>query len=280
MGNSGSTARFVAIILIALVCGCADAERESIRTSSAPEIGIHFVDHGSGEAVVLVHGFSQTHAAWLRTPLYEDLIRDHRLIAVDLRGHGDSDKPHDPLAYGPNLHMDLVKLLDHLSIDKAHFVGFSLGANVVGDLVVSTPERVHTATMGSGYFTTWNDAEEEFAQLIENLEPGAERHPWEPENQDYRALGALIRGAKYSAVSPERIASINTPTLIVFGSIEVENMTEPQRERLASLPNSATILVIEGADHDSSEAAILNPAFSQAVRELISSNSTLREQSE
>lgn len=270
-----SGARFVAIILIALLCGCADAERKSIPTSSAPELETHFVDHGSGEAVVLVHGFSQTHAAWLQTPLYEDLIRDHRLIAVDLRGHGDSDKPHDPLAYGPNLHVDLVELLDHLSIDKAHFVGFSLGANVVGDLVVSIPERVQTATMGSGYFTTWDDAEEEFAQLTENRESGAERHPWEPENQDYRALGAVIRGAKYSAVSPEQIASINTPTLIVFGSIEVENMTEPQRERLASLPSSVAILIIEGADHDSSEAAILNPAFSQAVRELISSNSTL-----
>lgn len=266
------SAYFVAIALLAQSHGCTDSEREATLATTASEIATHYVISGSGEPVVLVHGFSQTHAAWLDTPLYEDLIKDHKVIAVDLRGHGDSDKPHSPMAYGPQLQSDLIELLDHLNIDKAHFVGFSLGASVVGGIVVSSPERVQTATMGSGYFTTWDEAEEDFAQHIENRAQRDERRPWEPENQDYRALAAVVRGARYSVVSPEQIASINTPTLMVFGSIEVENMKEPHRERLEDLPSSVTVLIVEGADHDSLKAAILNPKFTQAVRELIASN--------
>ena len=265
-------ARFAAIILAAQLNGCADAERESMLSNSAPEIGTHFVDRGNGEAVVMVHGFSQTHAAWLQTPLYEVLVRDHRVIAVDLRGHGDSYKPHDELAYGANLHMDLVKLLDHLDIDKAHFVGFSLGANVVGDLVVSRPDRVQTATMGSGFFTEWDEGEEDFAKLIENRGKIEERHLWEPENQDYLALAAVVRGAKYAQVSSEQIASVGTPTLIVFGSAEVDQMAHRRKQQLGNVPRSIKVLIVDGADHDSSNAAILSPKFTQAVQELIASN--------
>ncbi len=252
---------------------CADAERGADTSTAAPGIAPHFVVHGTGEPVVLVHGFSQTHTAWLQTPLFRDLVRDYKIIAVDLRGHGDSAKPHEPEAYGSNLHSDLVELLDHLEIDTAHFVGFSLGANVVGDLVVARPERVRTATMGSGFFTTWHEEDEEFAELIERREASGERQPWEPENQDYRALAAVIRGAKYSSVTPTQIAAVTTPTLIVFGSVEVDHMTEIQKQRLASVPDSIEVLIVEGADHDSPDAAILSAEFSQAVRQLIASNS-------
>ena len=231
---------------------------------------MHFVARGSGEPVVLVHGFSQTHEAWFETPLYEDLVRDHKVIAVDLRGHGRSSKPHDPMSYGPNLQADLISLLDHLKIDKAHFVGFSLGASVVGDLLLLTPDRVQTATMGSGYFTTWDEAEEDFARSLE--ERAAKREHHQPENQDYRALAALIRGARYLPVSPEQINAVSTPTLMVFGSIELEHMTSAQNQRLGELPASVEILIIDGADHDSPKAAILSPEFAEAVRTLIASN--------
>lgn len=268
-------APILAIVFVTQLHGCADAEREQVSLPDASDLGVHYVVIGAGEPVVLVHGFAQTHTAWLETPLYADLIQDHKVIAVDLRGHGDSDKPHDPTAYGLRMQADLTHLLDHLRIDKAHFIGFSLGASVVGDVLVSSPERVRTATMGSGYFTTWDDAEEEFARQIESRGQRDDRHPWEPENQDYRALAAVVRGVRYAVVSPEQIASINTPTLMVFGSIEVESMSEAHRDRLKGLPSSVKLLIIEGADHDSSKAAILNPLFSRAVRELIAANPTI-----
>jgi len=262
----------VAIILVAQISACADVEPESHASNTAPKFETHYVSRGTGEPVILLHGFSQTHKAWLQTPLYEDLVRDHQVIAVDLRGHGDSAKPHDPKDYGENLQSDLIRLLDQLGIDRAHFVGFSLGANVVGGLAVSYPDRVQTATMGSGYFTTWDEGEEDFARLIENRVTSDERYPWEPANQDYRALAAVIRGARYSSVTPEQISAISKPTVMVFGSIEVEHMTESQKQRLEVVPDAITVLIVDGADHDSSKAAILSPEFTQAARQLIESN--------
>ncbi len=255
------------LFFLTVLGACADAGHEP---DAKREIHTHFVVRGSGEPVVLVHGFSQTHEAWFETPLYEDLVHDHKLIAVDLRGHGRSSKPHDPIAYGPNLQADLVSLLDHLNIDKAHFVGFSLGASVVGDLLVLSPDRVQTATMGSGYFTTWDEAEEDFARGLEERGASGEHH--EPENQDYRALAALIRGARYLPVSPEQISAVSTPTLMVFGSIELEHMTSVQNQRLRELPAAVELKIIDGADHDSPKAAILSPEFVEAVRTLIASN--------
>ncbi|MGI9261930.1 MAG: alpha/beta fold hydrolase [Woeseiaceae bacterium] len=264
---------FVAIIFLALLPGCSGTAGDVPVATTASGFGTHYVVTGTGEPVVLVHGFSQTHAAWLDTPLFQDLTRDHKVIAVDLRGHGDSDKPHDPMAYGRHMQADLAKLLDHLDIDEAHFVGFSMGASIVGDLLVSSPGRVRTAAMISGYFTTWHESEEEFAQEIENRESEDERFPWEPANQDYRALAAAIRGIEYAVVSPDEVASIKTPTLIVFGSIELEHMPESRRTGLENMPGSVEVLIIDGADHDSSNAAVLNPALSRAVREHIAANS-------
>lgn len=262
-------ARSFAIFLFALVSACADGGREQHAT---PDLRTHFVVRGSGEPVVLLHGLSQTHEVWLQTSLYEDLARDHTVIAVDLRGHGLSDKPHEPSAYGPNLHSDLVDLLDHLEIDKAHFVGFSLGASVVGDLLINQADRVQTATLASGFFTTWHEDEEDFARRVEQRAADADRHPWEPQNQDYRALAALVRGTRFSSVSPEQIGTIRTPTLIVFGSIELEHMSVARKQQLRELPTSIEMLVIDGADHDSEQAAVLKPEFVQAVRMLIASN--------
>ena len=245
-----------------------DTDAVSARTPQ----GIHYVVQGDGEPVVFVHGFSQTHEAWQHSPLFQSLEDEYMLFAVDLRGHGDSDKPHDPKSYGRNMGADLVELLDHLGIDRAHFVGFSMGASVVGGLLVSDPGRVQTAVLGSGFFTAWNDEEEEFAILTEARGQSDERYPWEPDNQDFAALAAVIRGARYANVTDEDIAAIRTPTLIAFGSVEHDHMTEPQRRRLDALPESVRLLYVEGADHDSQNAAILSAEFTEAAGNLISSN--------
>ena len=247
--------------ILALATGCA-----------VNDVGINYIVLGSGQPVVLVHGFSQSHEAWLQTPLFEDLKRDHRIIAVDLRGHGDSGKPQDPRAYGRYMEADLIELLDRLDMDKAHFVGFSMGASVVGGVLVSNPDRVQTATMASGYFTAWNPEEEEFARFTEERGQTGERYPWEPENQDFAALAAAIRGTQYATVSQAQIAAIGTPTLIVFGSVEVDLMSEAQKQRLDELPAAIELLIIKGADHDSAKAAVRSDEFSRAVRHFIASH--------
>ena len=230
---------------------------------------INYEDVGEGAAVVLVHGFTQTHKSWRFVPIFESLMADHRLVSVDLRGHGDSPKPHDPRRYGREMAEDLARVLDELGIDRAHFIGFSMGASVVGDLLVTHPERVQTAALGSGFFTLWDEREEEFAESVLKRGETGERFPWEPRNQDFEALAAAIRGARFAEVSDRQIAAITTPTLVCFGSLELDVMTSAQRRRLASLPASMRFLTIDGADHDSEKAAVLQPEFTAAVRRLI-----------
>lgn len=260
----------LAITLIGPLSAC---DRDGLAENRKhADVGINYIVRGSGQPVVLVHGFSQSHEAWLQTPVFEDLKRAHRIIAVDLRGHGDSEKPHDPGAYGRNMEADLIELLDRLDINKAHFVGFSMGASVVGGLLVSNPDRVQTAMMASGFFTAWDPEEEEFAKFTEERGRTDERYPWEPDNQDFAALAAAIRGMQYATVSHEQIANIVTPTLIVFGSIEIDHMREAQKLQLDELPTSIEVLIIEGADHDSAKAAVLSDEFSRAVRRFITSH--------
>jgi pimeloyl-ACP methyl ester carboxylesterase len=63
---------------------------------------------------------------------YVDALKDdYQLILVDMRGHGQSDKPADPAAYAAETQVgDIVTILDELGIDKAHFYGYSLGARL------------------------------------------------------------------------------------------------------------------------------------------------------
>lgn len=103
-------------------------------------VRIRYVEEGRGEPVVLVHGYtSDIEGQWIETGVSPALSRHHRVIAFDARGHGKSGKPHDPRAYGPEMARDVVRLLDHLGIAKAHVVGYSMGAHIVAQLLTLHP---------------------------------------------------------------------------------------------------------------------------------------------
>ena len=110
-------------------------------------VRIRYVDQGAGEPVVLVHGYTNfIENNWIATGVLPNLAKDHRVIAFDLRGHGKSDKPHDPKAYA-ELGQDVVRLLDHLNIVRAHIVGYSLGGIITAKLLTTNPDRFITATL-------------------------------------------------------------------------------------------------------------------------------------
>src|SRR4051794_26538244 len=127
-----------ALALFLLVAGSAAAEE---RFFDAGGVRIRYVDQGKGPPVVLVHGFTgDIERSWLNTGLLPDLARDHRVLALDLRGHGHSDKPHDPPAYD-EIALDVIRLLDHLKIEKADVVRYSLGGIIVAKLLTTHPNR-------------------------------------------------------------------------------------------------------------------------------------------
>src|SRR3990172_3098016 len=142
----GQFLKCVPAILVALMPALASAQDKFFDSNG---VRIRYVDQGSGQPVVLIHGFSgNIETSWMDTGVLSNLAKDHRVIALDCRGRGKSDKPRDPKAYGSEVGQDVVRLLDHLKISRAHIVGYSMGAGIVAKLLTTNPNRFLTATLG------------------------------------------------------------------------------------------------------------------------------------
>src|SRR5439155_4720135 len=98
------------------------------------------------------------------------LAVNYRVIALDNRGHGQSGKPHDPKKYGKEMAEDSIRLLDHLKIKKAHVIGYSMGAMIVGNLLANHPDRLLSATLGGAGVLRTSSNMEFFAALGNSLE--------------------------------------------------------------------------------------------------------------
>jgi pimeloyl-ACP methyl ester carboxylesterase len=82
-------------------------------------VRIRYVEAGQGPPVVLIHGYiANADRHWVQTGVFANLAADHRVIALDCRGHGQSDKPTERGAYGLEMANDVLRLLDHLKIRR------------------------------------------------------------------------------------------------------------------------------------------------------------------
>ena len=113
-------------------------------------VKIHFEEQGSGDPVILVHGFaSRAEHNWGLTGWYKTLAPRYRVIALDCRGHGQSDKPHDVKAYGgAMMEDDVIRLMDHLGIERALLMGYSMGGHVSMGLLAHHPKRFRAVVLG------------------------------------------------------------------------------------------------------------------------------------
>jgi pimeloyl-ACP methyl ester carboxylesterase len=103
---------------------------------------IAYTEYGKGRPVILVHGLLLSQE--MHRPLAEDLAaRGNRAIAVDLLGHGESDRPRDMWRYSMSLFAEqLLALMDHLELKEAVVMGTSLGANAALEMAAKAPERL------------------------------------------------------------------------------------------------------------------------------------------
>lgn len=116
---------------------------------------IHYRESGKGVAVVLIHGAGGSSQGWFRNGIAQELAKNHRVVALDCRGHGLSDEapsrlPNAPRRNPPNgwWWTDVVELMDHLKIEKAHFHGYSWGGTITEHMLAVYPERMITAAIG------------------------------------------------------------------------------------------------------------------------------------
>lgn len=256
-------------------------------------VTLRYIDEGQGEPVLLIHGFcGSLHLQWGGPGILQSLAKDYRVIAYDNRGHGRSGKPHDPAKYGDELVEDAVRLLDHLGIDKAHIVGYSLGAFITDKLLAEHPQRFLTATLAGGGWAKADDDRAEFigevarsldegngiGPLLIKLTPEGRPKPSEARLRranrlfslvnDQKALAAVIRGMKDLTVSEQQLRANRVPTLAIVGEIDPIKVTVDELSQV--MPN-LQVYVIKDADHI---GAFLRPEFSQALRTFLAEHSS------
>src|SRR5258708_9738491 len=115
-------------------------------------VKIHYLLAGKkGSWVVLIHGYTgNAQGNWFDNGIAQALAKTHRVVALDNRNHGKSDKP---TLNGTGKAEDTIELMDHLKIDKAHIGGYSMGGAITGQLLATHPERFITAHFGGSGIT-------------------------------------------------------------------------------------------------------------------------------
>ena len=112
-------------------------------------VKIHYHVEGNGPSVVIQHGLTGSLKNWYAYGLVEKLQKDYRLILVDARGHGLSDKPHDPQDYDLKLRVnDILAVIDDLGVDKAHYLGYSMGGRIGFGIVKYALDRFRSFVIG------------------------------------------------------------------------------------------------------------------------------------
>ncbi len=221
-------------------------------------VEIAFLDEGAGAPIVLVHGFASTKEVnWVQPGWITTLTRaGRRVIALDNRGHGASSKLYDPSAYHSATMADDVRaLLDHLAIERADVMGYSMGARIAAFLALKHPARVCSAIFGGlgirlveGVGLPENIADAlEAPSLADVQDPTGYmfRAFAEQTKSDLRALAACIRGSRQTMNRAE-VALIRLPVLVAVGT---NDQVAGNAQELASLIPGARALDIPNRDH-------------------------------
>lgn len=136
-------------VCVCLACGQVTVDRGTQdRFFDSNGVRIRYRVWGQGQPVVLIHGFGESLENWDQRGVVRTLSAHFQVIAMDVRGHGRSDKPHDPKSYGAELSGDVVRLLRHLGVTKAHVVGYSMGALVALDCAALHQEHALSVVLG------------------------------------------------------------------------------------------------------------------------------------
>jgi pimeloyl-ACP methyl ester carboxylesterase len=260
-------------------------------------VRIRYVEQGSGPAIVLMHGYTGTlDRHFLANGVFANLAKDHRVIAFDLRGHGKSSKPHEATAYGEEMARDVVRLLDHLKIERAHVIGYSLGALIAGRLATLHPDRLMSVayvaqipfrepTSELAKFAEESVTELEsdlpFRSLALALQPPGSKPPPEDELRkmvaplvaanDVKALAALWRGYRTLLTPDAALAAVKVPMMVLIGS---EDQNAARVPVLVKVHPHIRALVVQGAQHGGAEGVMRRPEFMSALREFLAHRSS------
>lgn len=289
--------RCATLLVTTALAGCGSSEQQA-RGTAAPVslaaaadeyleldsgVRLRFRQAGTGEPVVVLHGFASSLDAV--GPLADSLASTHRVIALDQRGHGQSGRPRGPDDYGREMGADVVRLLDHLDIERAHLVGHSMGAVVSAYVATRYPDRVASvALIAPPFFSDSATAAAELAPVVAELDSGggfrAFIDRFTPEMPDSAAAGmsaemvtthdrAMLIGVMRTfpelGVGRGGARAATAPALIVVGAVDTLRV---EVRALASWWPGARYVEVPGADH---VGVFSHPATLAAVRQRLGS---------
>ena len=226
-------------------------------------VTIAFDDIGpphSGRTIVLIHGFaSNRNEGWKRTGWYQAFERRRmRAIALDQRGHGESQKLYEPEAYGrEKLAGDVLALMDHLGVRRAEVFGYSMGARTALAVAMAAPDRVSNLILGGvgGMLLEPSPAAvgEPMADAMLAEDPAAITQPMlksfrqfaDEQGEDRKALAAVTR-VKNPPVDRDAMAALPMPVLVVAGQGDT-GAGDP--EGLSRIFPHGRSVTVPGCDH-------------------------------
>ena len=261
---------------------------------TSSQISLTFGDQGSGPPLLLLHGITQNASSF--DPLIRRLKSSFRIIALDCRGHGDSDKPRKVADYGSNMVEDVKNLLAQLKIEKVHLLGTSMGAEIALRFTAYNPSSVLSLTViGSGLSS--DKESENYLAVGEALKKHHSFGPWikatggmgyfSPDKIGIATADSMLRGQDIEALSsvflsmPEiinltenEISTLTMPVLGICGELDEER---PAIERMVGkIPNfSLKILANRGhmdLDQDPSYYATIEAFLSESMQSMRNGN--------
>jgi pimeloyl-ACP methyl ester carboxylesterase len=240
-------------------------------TQGSDGVRIAYEEAGAGEPIVLVHGFASDRGQNWRAPgWYETLTgAGRRVIAMDCRGHGESDKPHDPAAYGDRMIDDIATVMAAAGISGADIMGYSMGGMLAMGLLMLRPDlarRTIVAGVGETYFRDAPIRRREIADALVAPDPDMIVDPVNRQfrifagqaGKDLPALAACMR-AERTIFTREQLGRWPGPLLVVCGEKDV---LTGKPDGLARVFPDGHAVIVPNRDH---MTAVGDKVYKQAV---------------
>lgn len=264
----------ILVLLFLLMPGLVVAEDQYFDSDG---VSIRYRVAGTGPTVVLLHGWSGRLENWVDIGLFDALASNYRVVVLDARGHGLSDKPIDQSMYGIKMAEDVRNLMDHLEVQKAHMMGYSQGALLTGVFMDRWPDRLITATLAAGTpILIWDASTKAFFDGIGEWARQRLDDPNADAEQDWLALAMAAESTEDFVVSGERLATLDVPVLGLMGSEDQGRGGIRGTERIRAFGEGIPtfdLVVVEGATHYGETGLQRHPEFQDALQAFIGRNS-------